>query len=98
MSDDKEKAEEGIDNVAVNAAEKQQQPPSSHLPQPVPVNTNSNNTTPASSVTGVPVSRLKAPSNFGGSTGTVSRIGRPCSHAAPKAGPPARGEFLFSLY
>ncbi|XP_017854149.1 restin homolog isoform X13 [Drosophila busckii] len=50
----------------------------------------SNIPTPASSVTGIPVSRLKAPSNFG-STNSVSKIGRACcTHATPKAGPPPR--------
>ncbi|KAH8298303.1 hypothetical protein KR018_001927, partial [Drosophila ironensis] len=57
---------------------------------PVP-GSRSNIPTPASSVTGIPVtSKLKAPSNFG-STGSVSKIGRPCcNHTTPKAGPPAR--------
>ncbi|XP_046812521.1 restin homolog isoform X3 [Lucilia cuprina] len=70
---------------------------SSMLPPPVtpsstqpPPTSNSSATTPASSVTGVPASRLKAPTNFGGSSSSVSKIGRPCSHATPKAGPPPR--------
>ncbi|XP_065357160.1 restin homolog isoform X2 [Calliphora vicina] len=33
---------------------------------------------------------MKAPTNFGGSSSSVSKIGRPCSHATPKAGPPPR--------
>lgn len=57
----------------------------------VPPTSNSSATTPASSVTGVPPSRMKAPTNFGGSSSSVSKIGRPCSHATPKAGPPPRG-------
>lgn len=54
---------------------------------------NSNSITPTSSVTEVPASGLKAPTNFGPSPSSVSKIGRPCSHAAPKAGPPPRGEY-----
>lgn len=61
--------------------------------QIVPPTPSSNVTTPTSSVTGVPVSRLKAPTNFGGSSSSVSKIGRPCSHATPKAGPPPRGMY-----
>ncbi|XP_030383115.1 restin homolog isoform X8 [Scaptodrosophila lebanonensis] len=50
----------------------------------------SNIPTPASSVTGIPVSKLKAPSSFG-SNSSVSKIGRPCcTHTTPKAGPPPR--------
>ncbi|KPU73136.1 uncharacterized protein Dana_GF14794, isoform B [Drosophila ananassae] len=62
-------------------------PSASNLPVP----TRSNIPTPASSVTGIPVaSKLKAPSSFG-STGSVSKIGRPCcNHTTPKAGPPPR--------
>lgn len=69
----------------------------SSLPSPqavVPPTSSSNATTPASSVTGVPPSRLKAPTNFGGSSSSVSKIGRPCSHTTPKAGPPPRGMYL----
>ncbi|KAL9929698.1 cytoplasmic linker protein 190 isoform 2-T7 [Glossina fuscipes fuscipes] len=50
----------------------------------------SNVTTPTSSVTNIPVSKLKAPTNFNSSTGTISKIGRPCCHAEPKTGPPPR--------
>ncbi|XP_054742407.1 restin homolog isoform X4 [Anastrepha obliqua] len=47
--------------------------------------------TPASSITGGPTSRLRAPTNYGGDTaGSVAKIGRLCSHAIPKAGPPPR--------
>uniref|UniRef100_A0A1I8NU60 CAP-Gly domain-containing protein n=1 Tax=Stomoxys calcitrans TaxID=35570 RepID=A0A1I8NU60_STOCA len=56
----------------------------------VPPTPSSNATTPTSSVSGAPVSRLKAPTNFSGSSSSVSKIGRPCSHSAPKAGPPPR--------
>ncbi|XP_073825057.1 cytoplasmic linker protein 190 isoform X7 [Musca autumnalis] len=58
--------------------------------QPVPATPRSNATTPTSSVTGVTASRLKAPTNFSGSSSSVSKIGRPCSHSAPKTGPPPR--------
>lgn len=69
-------------------------PSASNLPVP----TRSNIPTPASSVTGIPVaSKLKAPSSFG-STGSVSKIGRPCcNHTTPKAGPPPRGEFILYI-
>ncbi|XP_053960929.1 restin homolog isoform X3 [Anastrepha ludens] len=47
--------------------------------------------TPASSIAGGPTSRLRAPTNYGGDTaGSVAKIGRLCSHAIPKAGPPPR--------
>ncbi|XP_052852573.1 restin homolog isoform X18 [Drosophila gunungcola] len=47
--------------------------------------------TPATSGTGIPQpSKIKAPSQFG-STGSVSKIGRPCcNHTTPKSGPPPR--------
>uniref|UniRef100_A0A6P4ENQ5 Restin homolog n=1 Tax=Drosophila rhopaloa TaxID=1041015 RepID=A0A6P4ENQ5_DRORH len=47
--------------------------------------------TPAAPGTGIPQpSKMKAPSNFG-STGSVSKIGRPCcNHTTPKSGPPPR--------
>lgn len=61
--------------------------------QTAPTTPSSNATTPASSVTGIPTRRLKAPTNFGGSSSSVSKIGRPCSHATPKAGPPPRGTY-----
>ncbi|KAM7350903.1 cytoplasmic linker protein 190 isoform 2-T4 [Cochliomyia hominivorax] len=65
-------------------------PTSTQSPQAVfPPTANSNATTPASSVSGVPPSRLKAPTNFGGSS-SVPKSERPCSHTAPKAGPPPR--------
>ncbi|XP_075152015.1 cytoplasmic linker protein 190 isoform X2 [Haematobia irritans] len=63
---------------------------STSLQQIVPPTPSSNATTPTSSVTGITVSRLKAPTNFSGSSSSVSKIGRPCSHSAPKAGPPPR--------
>ncbi|XP_037810458.1 restin homolog isoform X3 [Lucilia sericata] len=65
-------------------------PPATPTSTQPPPASNSSATTPASSVTGVPPSRLKAPTNFGGSSSSVSKIGRPCSHATPKAGPPPR--------
>ena len=62
--------------------------------QSVPLpSANSSATTPTSSVTGVPASRLKAPTHFGGSSSSISKIGRLCSHATPKAGPPPRGMY-----
>ncbi|XP_017025635.1 restin homolog isoform X17 [Drosophila kikkawai] len=61
--------------------------PASKIPAP----SRSNIPTPASSVTGIPTaSKMKVPSNFG-STGSVSKIGRPCcNNTAPKTGPPPR--------
>lgn len=81
-----------------NADSNMQHPPATptSLPSPqtfVPPTSSSSATTPASSVTGVPPSRLKAPTNFGGSSSSVSKIGRPCSHTTPKAGPPPRGMY-----
>jgi len=60
----------------------------------IPGPSRSNIPTPAASGTGIPQpSKMKAPSNFG-STGSVSKIGRPCcNHTTPKSGPPPRGEF-----
>nr|XP_044249670.1 restin homolog isoform X1 [Drosophila takahashii] len=57
----------------------------------IPGPAKSNIPTPAASVTGIPQpSKMKAPSNFG-STGSVSKIGRPCcNHTTPKSGPPPR--------
>ncbi|XP_036225531.1 restin homolog isoform X12 [Bactrocera oleae] len=47
--------------------------------------------TPASSITGGPTSRLRAPTNYSSDiVGSISKIGRLCSHAAPKTGPPPR--------
>ncbi|XP_054084028.1 restin homolog isoform X4 [Zeugodacus cucurbitae] len=47
--------------------------------------------TPASSITGGPTSRLRAPTNYGSDiTGSISKIGRLCSHTMPKTGPPPR--------
>ncbi|EDX05306.1 GD24107 [Drosophila simulans] len=59
----------------------------SKLPGPI----RSNIPTPATSGTGIPQpSKMKAPSSFG-STGSVSKIGRPCcNHTTPKSGPPPR--------
>ncbi|XP_032294761.1 restin homolog isoform X12 [Drosophila virilis] len=55
----------------------------------------SNIPTPASSVTGIPT-KIKPPSNFG-STGSVSKIGRPCcTHTTPKSGPPPRDTNIMS--
>lgn len=61
----------------------------SKLPGPI----RSNIPTPATSGTGIPQpSKMKAPSSFG-STGSVSKIGRPCcNHTTPKSGPPPRGK------
>ncbi|XP_030564895.1 restin homolog isoform X9 [Drosophila novamexicana] len=55
----------------------------------------SNIPTPASSVTGIPT-KMKPPSNFA-STGSVSKIGRPCcTHTTPKSGPPPRDTNIMS--
>ncbi|XP_017063882.2 restin homolog isoform X1 [Drosophila eugracilis] len=60
-------------------------------PSKLPGPTRSNIPTPAASSTGIPQpSKMKAPSSFG-STGSVSKIGRPCcNHTTPKTGPPPR--------
>lgn len=60
-------------------------------PSPVATAT-STLSTPASSIIGGPTSRLRAPTNYSSDiVGSVSKIGRLCSHAAPKTGPPPRG-------
>ncbi|XP_018787595.1 PREDICTED: restin homolog isoform X3 [Bactrocera latifrons] len=47
--------------------------------------------TPTLSITGGPTSRLRAPTNYSSDIAvSVSKIGRLCSHAAPKTGPPPR--------
>ncbi|XP_039949142.1 restin homolog isoform X12 [Bactrocera neohumeralis] len=47
--------------------------------------------TPTLSITGGPTSRLRAPTNYSSDVAvSVSKIGRLCSHAAPKTGPPPR--------
>lgn len=65
-------------------------PAESYQSSALPTNT----TTPTSSVTGAPTSRLKAPTHFGGSSSSLSKIGRLCSHTAPKTGPPPRGMYI----
>ncbi|KAM8717766.1 hypothetical protein ACLKA7_004464 [Drosophila subpalustris] len=56
--------------------------------------TRSNIPTPAASVTGIPIVKQRAPSNFG-SSNSISKIGRPCcTHATPKTGPPPRDSCL----
>ncbi|XP_020714959.1 restin homolog isoform X4 [Ceratitis capitata] len=54
-------------------------------------NVASTSSTPASSITGGPTSRLRTPTNYSGdASANVAKFGRLCSHAAPKAGPPPR--------
>ncbi|XP_058987016.1 restin homolog isoform X4 [Musca domestica] len=77
-------------NEAAGATGGAEQTSTTATSQAIPATPRSSATTPTSSVTGAPVSRLKAPTNFSGSSSSVSKIGRPCSHSAPKAGPPHR--------
>ncbi|XP_032592382.1 restin homolog isoform X1 [Drosophila grimshawi] len=88
---------EAIENVEAAAAESLSPATETDAEMPVPVSklkqpSRSNIPTPASSassVTGMPT-KIKPPSNFG-STGSVSKIGRPCcNHTTPKSGPPPR--------
>ncbi|XP_017116714.1 restin homolog isoform X16 [Drosophila elegans] len=66
-------------------------PTRSNIPMPATSGTGIPTVTPSALGTGIPQpSKIKAPSQFG-STGSVSKIGRPCcNHTTPKSGPPPR--------